>query len=158
MACALASKSGSWLLSQYTLRCGLSSASSRIRQRLERLMGRKRCWGRAATRSSRLQRVAGQWEVTGFWVAIDSTSTRSEGGNAPRTTRTRRIVQAGEAIGQRALPPSANRMTLVAQVGGHLEIRGLISGGDPEEHPTAKGQRLRGGMGPHKRLDPGMVI
>ena len=61
-------------------------------------------------------------------------------------------------MGQIALTPSANCMTLAAQFGGHLEIRGLISGGDPEEYPTAKGERLRGGMGAHKRLDPGMVI
>jgi hypothetical protein len=31
MAAALASKSGSWLFSQYTLRCGFRSASERMR-------------------------------------------------------------------------------------------------------------------------------
>ena len=37
MICALASKSSSWLLSQYALLRGLRSTSWRIRQRLERL-------------------------------------------------------------------------------------------------------------------------
>jgi hypothetical protein len=59
---------------------------------------------------------------------------------------------------QIALTPAANPMTLAAQCGGHLEIRGVIAGGDPEEPPTAQGQRLGGGMSAHKRLDPGMVL
>jgi len=49
--------------------------------------GCSRCCGSAATRSSRLHRVAGQCNVAGFLVAIDSTPTRSEGGNALRATR-----------------------------------------------------------------------
>jgi hypothetical protein len=67
-------------------------------------------------------------------------------------------LQAGKAMGQIALTPSANCMTLAAQFRSHLHIRGLISGGDPEEHPTANGKRLWGRLGAHKRLDPGMGI
>jgi len=64
---------------------------------------------------------------------MDSTSTRSEGGKAPRPTRARRILQAGEAVRKIALTPSADRMTLTVHLGSHLHIRGLIWGGDPEE-------------------------
>jgi hypothetical protein len=57
---ALASQAGAWLLSQETLRWGLRSASSRRRQMLARLLVPSRPCLRAGTRSSRLQRVAGQ--------------------------------------------------------------------------------------------------
>src|SRR6266571_3179488 len=60
-----------------------------MRQILERLMvSMRRCW-RAVTRSSKLQRVAGQWYVVGFRVAMAITSSRAEGGKAPRATRAR---------------------------------------------------------------------
>src|SRR4029450_4406191 len=120
MSCTLASKSGSWLLSQYTLRCGLRSASSRIRQMLERLRGCSPCCGSPATRSSRLHRVAGQCNVAGFLVAIDSTPTRSEGGNALRATRAWCILEAVETVGQITLTPTAHRMALTAHLGGDL--------------------------------------
>src|SRR6478735_1995235 len=120
MSWALAAKSGSWLLSQYTLRCGLRSASSRRRQMLERLRGCSRCCGSAATRSSRLHRVAGQCNVAGFLVAIDSTATRAEGGNAPRATRARCILQAAETVRQITLTPTAHRMALTGHLGGNL--------------------------------------
>src|SRR5882724_11663561 len=122
-SCALASKSGSWLLSQYTLRWGCRSASSRMRQILERLMGPVRLCTRAATKSSRLQRVAAQWYVAGLRVAIDITSRRSEGGKAPRPTGARRIVQATEAVVKITLAPTANSMAITVELGGHLEIR-----------------------------------
>src|SRR5215467_1359835 len=122
MSCALAAKSGSWLLSQYTLRCGLRSASSRIRQMLERLMGCIRCGGSAATKSSRLHRVAGQRYVAGFRVAIASTSTRSAGGNARRAPRARGILQAVEAVSQIALTPPTDRMALTGHLGRHVQI------------------------------------
>src|SRR6267143_7323965 len=89
---------------------------------------------------------------------MDRTSNRSEGGKAPRTTRARRILQTGEAVRKIALTPPADRMTLTGQLGGHLHIRRLIWGGDPEEQPTAQGQSLGSGMGSHQRLQSGMVI
>jgi len=46
--------------------------------------------------SSRLQRVARQGAVAGGVVATDRTSTWSEGGNAPRPPRPRRILKPGE--------------------------------------------------------------
>ena len=88
---------------------------------LERLIVQDHCccW-RAATRSSRLQRVAGQCAAAGFLVAIDSTSTRSEGGKAPRATRARRILQALEAVRKIAMTPTTDRMALTVHLGGHL--------------------------------------
>jgi len=77
--------------------------------------------------------------VAGFLVAIDSTSTRAEGGKAPRATRARRILQAVEAVRQIAMTPTADGMTLTAHLGGHLHMRGSIWRGAPEDQPTAKG-------------------
>src|SRR5215471_3629155 len=152
MSCALASKSGSWLLSQYTLRCGLRSASSRMRQLLERLMGCSRCCGSAATKSSRLHRVAGQCYVAGFLVAMDSTATRSEGGNAPRASRAWGILQAIAPVRQITLTPAAHRMALTGPCGGHLQMRWVVWRRAPEDQSTAQGEGLGGGMRAHQRL------
>jgi len=94
-----------------------------MRQILERLMGPVRLCTRAATKSSRLQRVAAQWYVAGLRVAIDITSRRSEGGKAPRPTGARRIVQATEAVVKITLAPTANSMAITVELHGHLEIR-----------------------------------
>ena len=90
--------------------------------------------------------------MAGFLVAIDSTSTRSEGGKAPRATRARRILEAVEAVRQRALTPTADGMTLTGHRGGYLQIRWSIWRGAPEDQPTAKGQGLGCGMGANKRF------
>src|SRR6266851_4105082 len=126
MLCALVSKSGSWLLSQETLRWGVRSASSSRRQRLERLIVPVRPCTRAATRSSRLQRVAEQWYRAGLRVAIAITSRRAEGGKAPRSTRARRILQAIEALRKIATTPTTHGMAVTLQLVGHLQIRRVV--------------------------------
>jgi len=122
-----------------------------MRQMRERLRGGSRGCGSAATKSSRLHRVAGQGDVAGFWVAIASISTRSAGGNALRRPRARGLLQAVEAVRQLALPPTADRMALTGHLGGHVQSGGAVWRGDPEDQPTAQGQGLGGGLGPHKR-------
>src|SRR2546425_5728048 len=87
-----------------------------MRQILERLMVQVRPCTRAATRSSRLQRVAAQWYRAGLRVAIDITSRRTEGGKAPRPTGAQRILQATEALRTIATAPTANGMA--GRVGG----------------------------------------
>ena len=54
--------------------------------------------------------------VAGFLVAMDRTSTRSEGGNAPRASRARGILQAVEPVRQITLTPSAHRMALTGHI------------------------------------------
>src|SRR5262245_34028805 len=115
MSCAFASQSGSWLLSPETLRGGLRSASSKMRQMLERLMILGQRCARAASRSLSPQRVAAQWYVAGLRVAIAITSRRAEGGKAPRPTRARRILQATEALRQRATAPTPHGMAVTWQ-------------------------------------------
>src|SRR5882672_9172613 len=158
MLCALASKSGAWLLSQETLRWGLRSASSRRRQILERLIVQVRPCARAATRSSRLQRVAEQWYRAGLRVAIDITSRRAEGGKAPRPTRARRILQATEALRKIAIAPTANGMAMTVEIMGHLKIRRAVRCRSSEDQPATKDQSLGSGMGAHNRLQMGWCI
>src|SRR2546426_8995148 len=93
---------------------------------LERLMTHGRCCSRAATRSSRLQRVAAQWYRAGLRVAIAITSRRAEGGKAPRPTRARRILQATEALRKIATAPTANGMAVTVEILGHLKIRRAV--------------------------------
>ena len=90
--------------------------------------------------------------MPGFLVASASTSTRSEGGNAPWATRARGILQAVEAVRQIALTPTADRMAFTGHLGRHLEIRRVLWRGGPEDQPTAKSSGLGCGMGAHKRL------
>src|SRR5262249_19829864 len=97
-----------------------------MRQILERLMVQVRPCARAATRSSRLQRVAAQWYRAGLRVAIAITSRSVEGGNAPRPTRARRILQATEAMCQIATAPPAYSMAITVEVLGHLKIRRAV--------------------------------
>src|SRR4029450_13428060 len=112
----------------------------------------------AAPSSSSLHRVAGQSNVAGFLVAIDSTATRAEGGNAPRATRARCILQAVETVRQITLTPTAHRMALTGHLGGDLWIRWSVWRGGPEDQPEAKGQSLGRGMGSHKRLQTGVFL
>ena len=72
--------------------------------------------------SSRLQRVAGRWWAAGVLVASDRTSTRSEGGKAPRPPGPGRILQTGEPVPQIPGAPEADRLAMTVQVGRHAEI------------------------------------
>jgi hypothetical protein len=102
--------------------------------------------------------VAGQCTSAGFLVAIDSTSTRSEGGKALRATRARCILQACEAVRKRAMTPTADRMALTGHLGGHLQIRRSIWGGGPQDQPTAKDQGLGRRVGTNKRCQTGVFL
>src|SRR4029453_17722167 len=97
-----------------------------MRQTLERLRVQGRYCPRATTRSSRLQRVAGQWYVAGLRVAIDITSRRCEGGKAPGPTQARRILQATEAVFEIATSPTTNGMAVTVQLLGHLQMRRAV--------------------------------
>jgi len=49
-------------------------------------------------------------------------------------------------------------MALTGQLGGHVQIGWSVWRGDPEDQPTAKGQGLGGGMGPHKGCETGVFL
>ena len=102
--------------------------------------------------------MAGQWYVVGFRVAIDSTSRRAEGGKAPRSPRTRRILQATEALRKVATAPTANGMAVTVESLGHLKIRRVVRCCSPEDQPATKDEGLGGGMGAHERLQMRLFI
>src|SRR5262252_1989776 len=97
-----------------------------MRQMLERLMVQGRHCTRAATRSSRLQRVDGPSYVAGLRVAIAITSRRCEGGKAPGSTRAWRLLQAAEAMFAITTAPTAHGMTVTVEFLGHLQIRRTV--------------------------------
>jgi hypothetical protein len=117
----------------------------------------RRCL-RAATRSSRRQRVAGQWYVAGLRVAIDMTSRRSEGGKAPGPTRARCILKATQAVLQIATAPTANGMAVTVEILGHRKIRRAVRRRRPQDQLTAKGQGVWCGMGTHDRFSTALFI
>jgi hypothetical protein len=82
--------------------------------------------------------------VAGLRVAIAITSSRSEGGKAPGSTRARGILQATEALFQVATSPPANGVTVTMEIRGHLKIRRAVWRRRPEDHLTPKGQGLGG--------------
>src|SRR3989442_6623728 len=109
-----------------------------MRQILERLMvSMRRCW-RAVTRSSKLQRVAWQWYVVGLRVAIAITSSRAEGGKAPRATRARCILQATQALGKIATAPTTHRMAVSEPGPGDFSIVRGVRGRRPRGDPATK--------------------
>ena len=102
--------------------------------------------------------MAGQWYVVGFRVAIDSTSRRAEGGKAPRSPRTRRLLPATEALRKVATAPTAHRMAVTVECLGYLKVRRVVRGGTPQDQPATQDQGLGGGMGAHERLQMRLCI
>ena len=45
-----------------------------------------------------------------------------------------------------------------SHLGGHVQIGGAVWRGNPEDEPTAKGQRLGSGMGAYKRCQTGVFL
>jgi hypothetical protein len=45
-------------------------------------------------------------------------------------------------------------MAIASELGGDLEIGGLVGGGGPEDQATAKDECLRRGTGPHQSFEP----
>src|SRR5215475_6249378 len=99
-----------------------------------------------------LHRVAGQWVSAGFWVAIDTTSTRSAGGKAPRPSWARRIWQASESMGEIPGTPQTHGLTITVHLGGDPEIWRLIGRCGSQDQPTPERQGLGRGMRPGEPL------
>src|SRR5919197_6619407 len=125
-----------------------------MRHMLERLLSPGRRCARAAIRSWRLQCVAAQWYVAGLRVAIAITSRRAEGGKAPRPPRAQGILQATEALRQRATSPTTHGMAGTLPLVGHLQIRRVVRRRSPSDDLTTEGQGLWGGMGAYDRFQP----
>lgn len=157
MVCALASPSGSWLLSQYTLRWGLRSASSRIRQRLDRLGARAPgcCW-KAATSSSMLHRGTGRggWCAGGHRQPIHALrGGKSAAGDlraAHRGAPGGRVSNSADATGRRG---DAHRPSWWPPA--HWRV---IGRGSPENELTAEDESLGCRMGAYQRRQPGVFI
>jgi hypothetical protein len=91
-------------------------------------------------------------------MAIDITSSRSEGGKAPGPTRARCILKATETLVKIATSPTPNGMAVAVEILGHLKIRRALWRRRPQDHLTPKGQGLGGRMGADYRLQTGLFI
>src|SRR5215475_14561425 len=95
---------------------GLRSASSRMRQRVARLMAW--AWAslrRAAARSLRLQRVAGWSWSSVLLLARVTARRRASGGKAPGPAGARGVLQARQARAREAFPPQADGVPVAVQ-------------------------------------------
>ena len=120
---------------------------------VERL--RSRWWASLTmvkARSSRLQRVAGWSWSSVLLVARLTTCRRSSGGKAPGSAGAWGILEAGEAVGDEAFAPLADRMPVAIQLLGQLLVGGVVGGGSVEDKPTAERQRLGCGSGTDQGL------
>ena len=73
---------------------------------------------------------------------MDTTSTSSEGGKASRPTRPRSVLQAGEAVLDKAVPPEADGMAVTVQLAGNLNVGRVVGVGGPEHDAAAEDQGL----------------
>jgi hypothetical protein len=48
-------------------------------------------------------------------------------------------------------------VAIAGELGGDLEVGGLVIVSDPQDQPTAEDQGLRGGTGPHQGFEPSAI-
>jgi hypothetical protein len=56
-----------------------------------------------------------------------------------------------------AISPESGGMAIAAELGGDLEVGGLVVVGDPEDQAAAKDEGLRCGTSPHQGFEPSPV-
>ena len=112
---------------------------------------------RVAARSSSAHRVTVCWCSVGVLLAKEITSSRREGGKAPRPARPRSILKPGQPLPEIAVSPDPGGVAIAGELGGDLEVGGLVIASDPQDQPTAEDQGLRGGTGPHQGFEPSPI-
>ena len=75
-------------------------------------------------------------------LAKEITSSRCEGGKAPWSAGPRSVLEPRQAMGQIAVAPGGDGVTIAAGFGGDLEVGGPVFGGGPEDQPAAERQGL----------------
>jgi hypothetical protein len=90
-------------------------------------------------------------------LAREMTSSRREGGKAPRPTRTRSILKASQSVLEIAVSPESGGVAIAGELGGDLEVGGVVLVSGPEDQSAAKDQGLRCGTSPHQGFEPSPV-
>jgi len=90
-------------------------------------------------------------------LAREITSSRTEGGKLPRSTRPRLILQTSQSVLQVAVSPYRDGAAIAPKLSGDLEVAGMIRGGGPENQPGSEDQGLRRGTGPDQGLELGTL-
>jgi hypothetical protein len=90
-------------------------------------------------------------------LAKEITSSRTEGGKLPRSTRPRLILQTGQSVLQVSVSPHGDGVAIATKLSGDLEIAGMVIGGSPKNQSAAKRQGLRRGTGADQGLELGTL-
>src|SRR5271168_455804 len=109
---------------------------------------------RVAAKSSSAQRVAICPCSVVELLAREMTSSRREGGKAPRPTRPRSILKARQSVLEITFPPESGGVSITAELGGDFEVGGVVLGGDPEDQATTKDEGLRCGTSTDQGFEP----
>src|SRR3954453_24004542 len=104
-------------------------------------------------RSSSDQRVAGHSCCSVVLLAREITSSRCEGGKAPRPARPRSILKTDQALGEIAVPPKPDGVTITSELGGDLKVGRSVRVGGSEDQPASEGQGLRCRTGSNQPLE-----
>jgi hypothetical protein len=66
-------------------------------------------------------------------------------------------LEPGQAAGQIAPAPGGDGVAIAVELGGDLEVGGLVPGGGPEDQPAAERQGLGSGPGSNQALELGAL-
>lgn len=108
---------------------------------------------RVAAKSSRAHRVAGQSRGTVVLLAREITSSRCEGGKAPRSAGPRSVLEPRQTLGQIANSPAPDGVAITVELGGDLKVGGLVFVGRSEDQLAAEGQGLWCRTGSNQALE-----
>src|SRR5262249_50104884 len=127
---------------------GWRAAAWRVRWTVERWIART--WAslmRVAAIWSRVQPLAGRAWSSVLLLAMAMTATRSEGGKAPRATGARSVLQALEAVGDKAFAPAADRVAIATKIAGDVLVGRVVRRSGAQDDATAQSQGLGRGAG-----------
>src|SRR2546430_2618553 len=102
---------------------------------------------------SRVQPLAGRLCSSVLLVAMAMTATRSEGGKAPGATGARRVLQALQAVDEKAFTPAADSVAVAAKFAGDVLVGGIVRLSCTQDDAAAESQRLRCGPGPSQGFE-----
>jgi len=80
-------------------------------------------------------------------LAKEITSSRCEGGKAPRTAGSLSILKPLQTVSQVAVSPGGDGVAIAVELGGDLEVGGSVFVGGSKDQATAEGQGLGCGTG-----------
>src|SRR5579859_2473221 len=104
-------------------------------------------------RVSRVHEESACWCSSVWLLAKLRTCKHSAGGKAPGSAGARSVLEALQASGHEAFPPTADGVPITPQLVGDLLVRGLVRLRGVQDQPAAKDQRLGSRVGADKGVE-----